>query len=153
MMALLSLATKRYSSDVSRFLPVLAAAVFSSCSVPHLFTKFVRTSEQMTWRHSPEDKSREHPDLEPVVLSFVKAPEHEQVLFSPELLQRLQRLGKPVVDVEFEVWSEFGRFKGYRIVSIAGVPYFGTSDALDAAREWVTVRPRRRNPVEAVFPP
>jgi hypothetical protein len=73
----------------------------------------------MTWVCAPEEYRSSHyaSQGDYVRLRFVESPSCFEVESGKDLCRRLQSVGKPIVDVEFEK-----RLSGYRISSIEGQP-------------------------------
>jgi hypothetical protein len=75
----------------------------------------------MTWEPFAEDV---RPGANGVRLRFVDAPSQYLVEYMPGLLEHLQASGQRTIQVEFITWSDCrGRFKGFRVVKIGGMPY------------------------------
>jgi hypothetical protein len=76
----------------------------------------------MTWERAPEEfnpafyaKPEEY-----VRFRYVQNPLCYEVESARNLGAELSAEGKPVVSVEFEMWGEFGRLRGYRMLAVDG---------------------------------
>jgi hypothetical protein len=57
----------------------------------------------MTWSYDSETRDPDHRDYELVKLTFKRAPNCDMVLYVPGLLQKLKKMNKPYVTMEFSV--------------------------------------------------
>ena len=105
-------------------------------------TRSVQVTKQMTWQCAPEEYNKAYyarPD-EYVRLRYVENPKCEEVESARNLCREMQNIGKPVVDVQIDVWGgSFLAAKGYRLTSIENRPLvnvggWGHSGCHDTAR-------------------
>lgn len=128
---------------------IATAIVCLSCVVTVGCTRTIRVTEQMTWECAPDEYKPAYyarPD-EYVRFRYVKNPRCFEVESARNLCSELSDAGRPVVNVEIEVWGRFHQVRGYRTLAVDGralkdVGGWGNSGSNDASQpcpdsEWM----------------
>lgn len=109
------------------------ASVFLFTGVKH------QVAHDMTWSYGPNEQGR--PGDEHIILRYKKDPRQHVGIISKDLAQYLESRHSPDVRVIFEITTDFGRMRGYRVIQIGerrawletgmrygGATYFGMGD-------------------------
>ena len=103
---------------------IRVSLVYLLCLVNAGCQRTVHVTEQMTWECAPDEYKSAYyakPD-EYVRFRYVENPRCEEVESSRNFCAELQKAGRTVVDVKFELWGYSHTLHGYRMVSVDGRP-------------------------------
>ena len=119
----------------------LALAVFLLCLGPFCCDRTIHVTKQMTWECAPEEYHPHgyyaRPD-EYVRFRFIENPHCFELETSRNFCAELQKGGRSIVNVDFEVWGPWKTVHGYRMLAvdrrpITNVGGWGGSGANDYA--------------------
>jgi hypothetical protein len=101
-----------------------ALILASLCLVPTSCTRLTHVVKQMTWECAPDEYKSGYyarPD-EYVRFRFVENPRCLEVDSARNFCASLQKAGRPIVNVEFEVRSDWSGVRGWRMLAVDGRP-------------------------------
>lgn len=101
-------------------------------------TRTIRVTKQMTWECAPREYNPAFyakPD-EYVLFRFVENPHCVELESSRNFCAEMQKAGRSIVNVDFEIWGNGSRVQGFRMVNVDGRPIrdvggWGSSGAND----------------------
>jgi len=86
-----------------------------------------QTVEKMTWEPAKADEQAQYPGYDVLYLRYARFPGCTEVVASRSMKGRLEQSGEREIEVGFVANGRPGKEpRGYRIVSIAGMPMSGS---------------------------
>ncbi len=107
----------------------LAASVAVAVALVAVWAVFLgqtsTATRQMRWTLGPQDE---------IVLTYVEAPEYFEMLRSAGLVRELQNSGTNPVKVQFRVTRDFGKVRGYTMITIQDRPIPPSTPGVSGSR-------------------